>query len=341
MRSMSDPSPPDFAALVDLAGERVGGRALAASDEFFAEKENLLKAEPAIFLADEYTDRGKWMDGWESSRKRGPGHDWCVIQLGIAGRIRGVNVDTSHFGGNHPEAFSLDALALGGEEVADVAQLERRWREIVARTALNGSSDNYCAIDSTDRWTHLRLHIYPDGGVARLRVHGEPLPDWSFLAAQPRVDLVAIEHGGRALDCSDRFFSDPSNLILPGPSANMGDGWETRRRRGPGHDWCLLALGHRGVVEEAVVETHHFKGNFPESCSLEGCEAPGASSEELLSDEDRWRPLVERTTLQADREHRFPVAENRPVTHVRLRIYPDGGVSRLRLLGRAVGVDES
>ncbi len=255
---MSDPSPPEFTHLVDLANERVGGRTLAASDDFFAEKENLLKAKAAIFLPDEYTDRGKWMDGWESRRKRDPGHDWCVIQLGVPGRIQGLNVATHHFSGNHPEAFSLDALALSGDESPEVAGLESHWAEIVARTALNGDSDNYCAVESGERFTHLRLHVYPDGGVARLRVYGEVAPDWTSLAARPRVDLVAVENGGRAVDCSDRYFSDPSNLTMPGRSTYMGDGWETRRRRGPGHDWCILSLGHRGVVEEAVVDTHQW-----------------------------------------------------------------------------------
>ncbi len=336
---MRDPLAPEFTQLVELAGERVGGRALAASDDFFAGKENLLKAKPAIFLPEEYTERGKWMDGWESRRKRGPGHDWCVIRLGVAGRIEGLNVDTHHFSGNHPEAFSLDGLALAEGAAEAVDAMAEHWREIVSRTPLNGDSDNYCAVALADRWTHLRLHIYPDGGVARLRVFGRARPDWKALAARSKVDLVAVAHGGRVVDCSDRTFSDPSNLTLPGRSTSMGDGWETRRRRGPGHDWCILALGHRGVVEEVVVDTHHFKGNFPESCALEGCAAPGASREELLGDGREWRPLVERTPLEAHREHRFSVSSGQPVTHVRLRIFPDGGVSRLRVLGRVVGAE--
>ena len=214
--------------------------------------------------------------------------------------------------------------------------MAEHWREIVSRTPLNGDSDNYCAVASADRWTHLRLHIYPDGGVARLRVFGQARPDWKALAARSKVDLVAVENGGRAVDCSDRYFSDPSNLTMAGRSTFMGDGWETRRRRGPGHDWCILSLGHRGVVEEVVVDTHHFKGNFPESCALEGCDAPGASREQLQDDAREWCALVERTTLEAHREHRFTVSEGQPVTHVRLRIFPDGGVSRLRVLGRVI-----
>lgn len=322
--------------LVDLAAERFGGKALAANDEFFAPKENLLKPDRGEFIEGKYTDRGKWMDGWETRRRREPGHDWCIIRLGLPGVIRAVTVDTNHFRGNHPAACSIDAIALQQKpDATGLAELPG-WREILAKSALNGHSENRFDITDDGRCTHVRLNIYPDGGVARLRVWGEVRPDWeAIVAAGEAIDLVGVQHGGIPLACSDQFFSEPLNLIMPGRARDMGDGWETRRRRGPGHDWVILRLGRRGVIGEIEVDTNHFKGNYPESCSLDACDAAGATVDALISSV-QWRELLPRTKLQAHRRHRFDsaVRDAGPATHVRLNIYPDGGVSRLRILGR-------
>ncbi len=325
-------------ALVDLASERFGGRALLANDEFFAEKENLLKEAAAVFLPDEYTDRGKWMDGWETRRRREPGHDWCIVRLGLPGSIHAVTVDTSHFRGNHPESCSVEACTvLSDADPALLAQDGGLWVPVVARTTLTGHNENHLAVEERRRFTHVRLNIFPDGGVARLRVHGRVLPDWdSMLADGERVDLVGVHNGGWPVACSDRFFSHPLNLIRPDRAVRMDDGWETRRRRGPGHDWLVLELGRRGELDEIEVDTSFFKGNFPESCSIEGCDRPGATEPELTAEGAEWFPVLERTRLHADTRHFFEgdLITRRPLTHVRLNIFPDGGVSRLRLLGR-------
>ena len=208
--------------------------------------------------------------------------------------------------------------------------------EILPRVPLAGHTENVFAVNTELRGTHARFNIYPDGGVARLRLWGEPRPDWTRLrAGKEPVDLAAATLGGVPLAASDQFFSEPLNLLLPGRPADMGDGWETRRRRGPGFDWVVLKLGHRGVIEAAEVDTTHFKGNYPESCRLEGAESLA------VPDDATWRELVARTRLGPNRRHRFPVptAARRPVTHVRLSIFPDGGVARLRLWGRPVPVE--
>ena len=312
--------------LIDLAAARLGGRALKASDEFFAPKANLLQPGRGVFIEGKYTPRGKWMDGWETRRRRGPpDHDWCIIRLGAPGVIRKVTVDTNHFRGNHPEAASVEGATDG-----------RTWVEILPRVPLAGHTENVFAVKTELRATHVRLNIYPDGGVARLRAWGEPRPDWTRLrAGKEPIDLVAAALGGVPLAASDQFFSEPLNLLLPGRPANMGDGWETRRRRGPGFDWVVLKLGHRGVIEAAEVDTTHFKGNYPESCRLEGAESPA------VPDDATWRELLPRTRLGPNRRHRIPIpaAARRPVTHVRLSIFPDGGVARLRLWGRPVPVE--
>jgi allantoicase len=327
----------EFIDLVDLAAERLGGAVLAANDEFFAPKENLLKAAEPVFLEGEYTDVGKWMDGWETRRRREPGHDWAILRLGLPGVPRGVVVDTRHFRGNYPESCSIDACAVDGyptpAELADPEKIS--WTEILPLSKLQGDSRNLFPIEKdTGRITHLRLNIHPDGGVARLRVHGEVLPDWPRLDRRGEIDLAGVENGGRVLACSDMFFGNRHHLILPGPSLGMHDGWETKRRRGPGHDWALVQLGHRGLLRRVEVDTSHFKGNAPGSCLLEGCDAPGAAPE-------NWREILPLTPLRPHTRHLFdelaanaPNAPNTPFTHVRLSIFPDGGVARLRLFGR-------
>jgi len=328
----------DFRKLPDLAAQRLGGRVIAVNDEFFAPKENLLKEARPVFVEGKYTNRGKWMDGWETRRRRTPGHDWCVVRLGLPGIVRGVVVDTSFFRGNYPERCSIDACTISAKpgikrELAALNSPATRWDEILLQSALNGDSENLCAINSDQRFTHLRLNIYPDGGVARLRVHGEVVPAISARTARGKeIDLAAIENGGRVVAASDEFFSEPLHLLMPGRARNMGDGWETRRRRGPGHDWVVIKLGASGTVRRVEVDTSYFKGNFPESCSLEASrDSIGAD----LSGVATWLPLLARTKLRANAHHVFrkELLDAGEVSHLRLNIFPDGGVSRLRIWG--------
>lgn len=333
----------DFERLVDLAAERLGGAVVWATDDFFGPKENLLKAGRGESLPGKYTERGKWMDGWESRRRRDGGHDWCVIRLGLAGVIRGVDVDTGHFLGNAPRSISIDACRVAGYQptAALVDCTPAAWTEILASTPVQPGSQNLFPIAGAGTSTHLRLHIFPDGGVARLRVYGEVAPDWDRLLAEHTViDLAAVEHGGTVVAASDEFFSDKRNLILPGSPRDMGDGWETRRRRGPGHDWVVVKLGRPGSLHRVEVDTTHFKGNFPESFALEGCHAPwvGVTPEALTSRDVVWRDIHPRTKLEAHTRHTFELAAaGGPLTHVRMNIYPDGGVARLRLYGAPAG----
>jgi allantoicase len=214
---------PSFTSLLDLASEGFGGKALACSDDFFAEKENLLKPGRGIFIADKYTDRGKWMDGWESRRKRIPGHDWCIIQLGASGIIKGLDIDTNFFLGNHPPFASVEACNFEGDLLRNIDKAS--WKEILLKSALNPGSQHFFEIKSTEIWTHLRLNIYPDGGVARLKVYGEVYKDWKSVKAIDLVDLAAAVNGAKSVLCNDMFFSHMDNLLMPGRGVNMGDGW--------------------------------------------------------------------------------------------------------------------
>jgi len=333
-------SQPAFLDLPDLASEAVGGATLLANDDFFAEKENLLKVAAPVFKPDAYTDRGKWMDGWETRRYRpadgvAPGpdsdvHDWCVIRLGIPGVIRGVVVDTAFFRGNYPASCALYAAEI--DDALDVRALDSAtWTEILPRSPLQGDTKNLFEIASGQRFTHLRLQIYPDGGVARLRVHGEAVPRWSRLRALGGpIDLAALENGAVVETCSDMFFGSRNNLIKPGDSQSMADGWETRRRRGPGNDWAIIRFAAPGTIERLLIDTSWFKGNPPALCSVEGVHSPGVPADQLTG----WRTLVE-SPLQPHTRHVFDDELRRigPVTHLRLSVYPCGGVARLRAWG--------
>jgi allantoicase len=322
--------------LIDLASERVGGKALIASDEFFAPKENLLKAGRGIFIPDRYTTRGKWMDGWETRRRRTPGNDWCIIKLGMRGIIKKLDIDTNHFLGNHPPFASVDAIDLNKTMKWTINAAEKlSWTNILPKSPLNPGSQNIFDIESNQPWTHLRLNIFPDGGVARFRVYGIVIPDFSFYKPNQLVDLASIKNGGIALTCSDMFFSNMNNLLMPGRAKNMGDGWETKRRRGPGYDWVIIKLGTAGTIKKIEVDTNHFKGNYPDACSIEVCSAPDASVEMLTSSSVEWKEILPMTKLSAHTRHFFQkeLQHGGIATHVRLNIYPDGGVSRLRVWG--------
>lgn len=328
----------DFTELVDLASEKLGGAVLVANDEFFAPKEDLLKATTPVFLEGEYTERGKWMDGWETRRRRTPGHDWCIIRLGLPGIIRGIVVDTSYFRGNYPEHCSFEACAIEGQATPDdLMNHSIQWIPIMPQLPLAGDTQNPFPIQNDERFTHLRFMIYPDGGVARLRVYGEVLPDWTRLKRLGGdIDLAAVENGGLVVACSDMFFGHRHNLIMPGRAVNMSDGWETKRRRGPGHDWVIIRLGAPGQVHWVEVDTSYFKGNFPESCSLEACNAGDSSVERLTDLTVRWNSILPRTKLQAHTRHLFEeeLLDSDTASHLRFNIFPDGGVSRLRVYGK-------
>jgi allantoicase len=327
---------PQFTNLADLASARTGGRAIAANDDFFAPKSNLVKPGPAIWIADKYTTRGKWMDGWESRRRRVPGHDWCIVQLGMRGIVHGVNVDTSFFTGNFPSHCSIEAVDMpGGVKPSLHAVDGAPWTTILEKTELRGNGDNFIAVSDQRPWTHLRLSIYPDGGVARLRVYGEVSVDWNRVAPGKRVvDLASITNGGLFMDASDTHYGTKGALIMPDRAKNMGDGWETKRRRGPGYDWAIVRLGATGNVSKIEIDTNHYKGNYPDRASLEGCLAPGATVEQLRA--AAWSTILPETKLSANKRHFLAGKQLRstgPVSHVRLNIFPDGGVSRLRIHG--------
>ncbi|CAN0168287.1 unnamed protein product [Ascophyllum nodosum] len=378
--------------MTDLASATFGGRVQFASDEWFAPARRLMMPTEPVFN-DEYTEFGKWMDGWESRRKRVAGHDWCIIRLGLSGCISGVIVDTAFFTGNQAPRFSLQGAwmpeepeilteldkrwtmdrlgsAASPEEMAKASALRsEEWDEILGMTPLRPGYEedrrHYFTVRCDRRFTHLRLNIFPDGGVARLRVHGTVERNWEVVPIDAEVDLLAVENGGVEVACSNHHYGEPKNMIKPGRGVNMGDGWETARKpdrpavlevgadglvKAPGGDWAILRLGAVGEVSRLVVDTNHFKGNFPESVSVDACLAPETTSSSAFSDIEggggavKWRPLLLRRKAgpaRRVREHIFELNKGEleplgPISHLKLSIMPDGGVMRLRAFGRRV-----
>ena len=318
----------DFTALPDLASRALAGGVVHANDELFAQRENLINPEPPVFSPGSFGHKGKVYDGWETRRRREPGHDYAVVRLGVPGVIRGVVVDTSWFTGNYPPFASLEAASIDGYRAP--AELERaEWFEVLPRTPVRGDTANAFDVSDGRRFTHVRLNIYPDGGVARLRVHGEPVPDPRFLPGV--LDLAALENAGRVVDCSNMFYSSPSNILRPGRARSMGEGWENARRRDDGNDHVTVGLGLAGVVDLVEIDTSYFVGNAPGSASLRGAVA---GEDDVAPWPDRSVDLVPRTPLQPDTRHLFRVRSDVEVGHVRLDVFPDGGVARLRVHGR-------
>jgi allantoicase len=312
----------DFRQSPDLALRRLGGAVVYANDEAFAAKENLITPGPAVFDPTTFGHRGKVYDGWETRRRREPGFDEAIVRLGAPGIVRGVVIDTSYFTGNYPPEAAVDGLCLDGHPSVGELLAADGWVPLLPRTSIKGDSENAFAVPGDGRVTHVRLRIFPDGGVARLRVHGEPVPDPELLDALGTVDLAAIENGGRVVGCSNAFYGSPNNLLLPGPARSMGEGWENARRRDDGNDWVEVALVAEAELAVAELDTSWFLHNAPGWAQLRGRRGDG-----------EWIELVPRTPLRPDTRHRFRLT-GEPVTHVRMDVFPDGGMARLRLHGR-------
>jgi allantoicase len=334
-----------FAALPDLASRALGGAVVWANDEFFAEKENLIKPQPPVFDPDAFTDRGHRYDGWETRRRRpgtpgvaGTDHDSAIIRLGAPGVIRGVIVDTAHFLGNYPPRCSVEATWLPGYPSPKKLLRRAQWTTLVPPSPLRGGVAHVFPVDGPERrYSHVRLNMLPDGGIARIRVHGSPVADPDYFE-DLTADLAALRDGARVVRCSDMFFGRADNMLMPGVARGMGEGWENARRRDAGNDWAEIALVGEGVVRVLEIDTTHFKGNAPHKARVSAAwiADPGpdadSDSEEPLSP-DAWSVLLPTTKLQPDTPHRFLVPGAQPATHLRLDVYPDGGVSRLRAWG--------
>jgi allantoicase len=330
---------PEFISLQNLAAGKLGAEILYCTDDFFAPVENLLKPGRGIFIEDKYTEFGKWMDGWESRRKRTEGHDFCIIKLGAMGRLRGIDIDTNHFLGNHPPYASVQGCCLPLDADAETVLNHEDWDHLIKKIPLNPGSQHLVDMYSDYTYTHLKFHIYPDGGVARFKVYGYVQVDWNLYDNASLIDLASANMGAQSVLCNDMFFSHMNNLLMPNRGANMGDGWETKRNRTLNNrDWVVVKLAKEGCIKKALIDTCHFKGNYPDTFSLEGVNLPTGTvlTAENIDGFD-WEGILSKQKLQADQEHHYDEIPNKnSFTHVRLNIFPDGGISRMRLFGNIV-----
>lgn len=324
--------PARLQTLTNLADARIGAKIVECSDDFFAEAKRMLQFEAPIFVEDKFDDNGKWMDGWETRRKRHSGYDWAIVQLGVAGRIQAFDIDTTFFTGNYPASASVEACYAPD---GDLSQAE--WVSLLDNSVLGPSQHHVFAAKSQQLFSHVRLNIFPDGGVARFKAYGTV--EVQLQDVEQTIDLLALENGGRVIAYSDAHFGHPRNLINPGRGINMGDGWETKRRRAPGFDWCILALGQSGAIDKIEIDTAHFKGNYPAQVSIQAVYIEDATDPQLIPQSMFWPFLLEAQDMQMDHIHTFlaEILEHEKISHIRVNMIPDGGISRIRLWGKIAG----
>ena len=322
-------TPAPLLQLTNLADARIGAEVLECSDEFFAEAQRMLQFDAPIFVEDKFDDHGKWMDGWETRRKRHAGYDWAIVRLGVAGKIQAFDIDTTFFTGNYPASASIEGCYA---PTGDISQAE--WQNLLPNSVLGSSQHHLFNIQSEHTFTHIRLNIFPDGGVARFRVYGTVA--MQNTNHEETLDLLELENGGRVIAYSDAHFGHPRNLINPGRGINMGDGWETKRRRAPGFDWCILALGRAGKIDQLEIDTAHFKGNYPAQVSIQAIYIEDATDPQLIPQSMFWPFLLETQAMKMDNIHLFinEILQHEQISHLRINMIPDGGISRIRAWGK-------
>ncbi|MFZ0024519.1 allantoicase [Acinetobacter sp.] len=321
--------PAPLQQLSNLADARIGAEILECSDEFFAEAKRMLQFEAPVFIEDKFDEHGKWMDGWETRRKRHASYDWAIIKLAVVGQIQALDIDTTFFSGNYPASAAVQACY-----ATDGNLDQAEWISILENNVLGPTQHHIFQISVKQIFTHVRLNIYPDGGIARFKVYGQVKID---LQDRDQVlDVLALENGGRVVAYSDAHFGHPRNLINPGRGINMGDGWETKRRRAPGFDWCILALGTSAGIEKIEIDTAHFKGNFPAEVSIQAIYIEDATDEQLIPQSMFWPFLLEAQPMQMDHIHHYinEILQHEKISHIRVNMIPDGGISRIRLWGK-------
>lgn len=323
--------PAQIQQLTNLADTRIGAKVIECSDDFFAEANRMLQFDAPIFVEDKFDDHGKWMDGWETRRKRHSGYDWAIIKLGVIGKIKTLDIDTTFFTGNYPASAAVEACYAPNDDLSTAT-----WHSILKNNVLGPSQHHLLDIQDDQIFSHVRLNIFPDGGIARFRVYGEV--QLQIKDSNQTIDLLALENGGRVIAYSDAHFGHPRNLINPNRGINMGDGWETKRRRAPGFDWCILALGQSGTIEKIEIDTAHFKGNYPAQVSIQAVYVKDATDPQLIPQSMFWPFLLEAQDMQMDHIHSYinEIISTEKISHIRVNMIPDGGISRIRLWGKIV-----
>jgi allantoicase len=317
--------------LIDLAQPRLGTKIIYKTDDFFASANRIISPTVPIFKEGIFDKHGKWMDGWESRRKRTSGHDYIILKLGKPGKISKIDVDTSYFNGNQPSMISIEGANSNLNKINLL-----KWQPLLSKKKTKANSHHLFAINSRKIFTHIKFNIFPDGGVARLRLYGSIAKSNKFI--NKKINLASLLDGASVIACNNEHFGKAENILAPGKAKNMGDGWETRRRRHKGHDWLILNSISGTAIDKIEISTHHFKGNFPNHCSLQATFISSKSSKQILNSSNKWKYLLKNTKLSANKTHIFKnsLMKKEKINYIKINIFPDGGISRFRIFGKKI-----
>ena len=318
--------------MIDLAQPRLGSKVVYKTDEFFAKAFRIINPHEPIFIENKFDTHGKWMDGWETRRKRIKGHDYLIIRLGKEGKISEININTKYFNGNQPSHSSIQACYCK----QNIPEKKIKWVTILSKKKIKPDSHNIFKIKNKKVFTHVKLNIFPDGGVARLRIFGEVVLK-NMSIKKKIINLSSILNGASVITYNNEHFGKAENILAPGSGKNMGDGWETRRSRGRNFDWLILKFGIAGVVSKIQIDTHHFKGNYPDMCSLQAAFINRKiSKKSIIGKSKKWKTILNKAKLHAHKKHNFKnyLMQNNKVNYIRINIFPDGGISRIRIFGK-------
>lgn len=318
--------------LIDLAQPRLGTKVIYKTDDFFASANRIISPTEPVFKVGVFDKHGKWMDGWESRRKRTEGHDFIIIKLGKPGTIKKVDVDTSHFNGNQPAMVSIEGANSNSNKINQL-----KWQPLLSKKKTRANSHHYFTVNSNKVFTHIKFNIFPDGGVARLRLYGSIAK--SNKLKNKKINLASLLDGSSVIACNNEHFGKAENILAPGKAKNMGDGWETRRRRGKGFDWLILNSLDGKEIDKIEISTHHFKGNFPSHCSLQAAYLPNSkNSKQIVKSSNNWKYLLKDAKLSANKVHVFKnnLMKKDKINFIKINIFPDGGISRFRIYGKSI-----
>ena len=317
--------------LIDLAQPRLGTKVIYKTDDFFASANRIISPTNPIFKEGVFDKHGKWMDGWESRRKRTSGHDFIILKLGKPGKISKVDVDTSHFNGNQPGMISIEGAYSNSDKINQF-----KWMSILSKKKTKANSHHFFSINNKKIFTHIKFNIFPDGGVARLRLYGSIAKSNKF--RNKKINLASLLDGASVIACNNEHFGKAENILAPGKAKNMGDGWETRRRRDKGNDWLILNSIDGTCIDKIEISTHHFKGNFPSHCSLQAIYSTTKNSKKIVNSSKNWKYLLKNTKLSANKTHTFKnnLMKNEKINYIKINIFPDGGISRFKIFGKKI-----
>ena len=318
--------------LIDLAQSRLGSKIVFKTDEFFAPAKRIINPWPPVFKEGIFDKHGKWMDGWETRRKRGKGHDYLILKLGRPGRISKVDIDTSYFSGNQPTKVSLQACF----SKKKLPNKNSKWTTILKKKPTKANSHHFFNIKNKSIFTHIKLNIFPDGGVARIRIYGSMKILKNFTGKV--LNLTSVLNGATPIACNNEHFGRAENILASGMGKNMGDGWETRRSRGKNFDWLIIKCAAAGKINKIQIDTHHFKGNYPDKCSIQAAFInKKISSRVVVNNSKKWKLLLNKVKLHAHKKHNFKnnLMKSKKINYIKINIFPDGGISRIRVFGKA------